>query len=103
MSWGCVKNDKNVFKLTIKFFTFLEIPEILKTHARKKINFRHYRAINMSRILIFWSNYEIKMVQSVVFRLNCEIKMLRNSTIAKKTRQIKMPRKFHARKFIVLK
>ena len=36
------------------------------------------------------------MLRNVVFRLNREIKMRRNSKIVKKTREIKMPRKFHA-------
>ena len=42
----------------------------------------------MSQIIVFWSNRGIKILLNVVFRLNREI--------VKKTRKIKMPRRFFA-------
>ena len=41
----------------------------------------------MSQIIVFWSNRGIKILLNVVFTLNREIK---------KTRKIKMPRRFFA-------
>lgn len=49
------KNDKNTFK-----FAFPESPEILETHAQKTFNLQHNCEIKMPRIMVFWSDREIK-------------------------------------------
>ena len=39
VNYGCAKIDIRV--LVFKFLAFLEIPEILETHAHKKVNLQH--------------------------------------------------------------
>ena len=53
----------NVFKLTFSFLAFPEIPEILETHAhKKKFILQRNHEINMSQIMVFWSDCQIKML-----------------------------------------
>ena len=54
------KKDKNAFNLVFRFLAFPEIPEILETHAHKKLNLQHNCKTGMSRIMVFWSDHEIK-------------------------------------------
>ena len=84
MNQWCVKKDKNAYKIALRFHAFPEIPEMLETHAHKKINFQLYREIKMSQIIVFWTIHEIKTPQNVVFRLNRESKMPRTSKMLKK-------------------
>ena len=42
----------------------------------------------MSRILVFWSDHEIKMPQNGVFSLNREIKILHNSKVVQKVAKV---------------
>ena len=60
-------------KLAIRFHAFPEIPEMLKIHAHKKLNFQHYRenlnVANYSNIVkpqnaVFMLSHKIKMSQS---------------------------------------
>ena len=74
----CVKKDKNALKLTFRFHAFSKIPEMLETHAHKKLNFQHYRK---TKIIAFQSNREIKMPRKIEFRLNSEIKIPRKSKL----------------------
>ena len=66
------KKDKDLFKFAFSFHTFAEIPNILETHTRKKINFPHYHQTKLSRIILFWLSRESKMLQNIVFRINRE-------------------------------
>ena len=54
------KKDKNAFNLAFRFLAFPEIPEILETHAHKKLNFQHNRKISMSRIMLFCQTTKLK-------------------------------------------
>ena len=46
----CIKKDKNVFQLAFRLHAFLQIPEMLETHAEKKLNFQHYCKTKMLQI-----------------------------------------------------
>ena len=47
------KRIKNVLELAFRFHSFPKIPEMLETHAHKKLNFQHYRETKMSQIIVF--------------------------------------------------
>ena len=74
---ACKKN-KTVFKLAFRFHAFPKIPEMLETHTHKTLDFQHYRE---TKIIVFWSNREIKMPRKVEFRLSSEIKISRKSKL----------------------
>ena len=56
----------------------------------------------MSQIIVFWSNREIKMPRSVVFRLNSKTKMPRNSKVVQRNGEFKMPQKFLVLKYLII-
>ena len=78
MNHWCVKKDKNAIKLAFRFHAFPKIPEMLETHTHKTLDFQHYRE---TKIIVFWSNREIKMPRKVEFRLSSEIKISRKSKL----------------------
>ena len=81
------RKRKKVIKLAFRFHAFAKIPELLETHAHKKLNFQLYHETKMSKIIVFWSNHQIKMPRNVVFWFNRKVKMARNSNLLKLIRQ----------------
>ena len=57
----------------------------------------------MSRIMVFWSDRNIKMPRNVVFRMSRESKIPRNSQITKKSAKLKLREDFNLQRFFTLK
>ena len=57
----------------------------------------------MSRIMVFWSDRNIKMPRNVVFRMSRESKIPLNSQIAKKSAKLKLHEDFNQQRFFTLK
>ena len=72
------ENDKYVFKLAFRLHAFLDIPEMIETHAHKYSIFNTITKLKCRKL--FWSSHEIKIPRTL-------------KIVQKEPHKIKMPQK----------